>query len=238
MQHLDGFFKLRDQIDYRALPAQANQNVLHMLYRDWKSFFATLADYKAHPDKYEAVPHIPRYADKDGYKPLIFTNQICKLRKDKHGWYVKFPKAVLQAGCVRDRYDLGKMDLHEQKLKEVRLIPNGDTIKLEIVCEIEIKEPTITIHEATRIAGIDIGVDNLTAIAFTSGHHPVLIKGNEIKAVNQFYNKQIAHYRSMLRTGKKDSKGIHQTKRMKSTCKGYPAQSIKKNNRSMCGGRN
>ena len=215
MQHLDGFFKLRNQIDYRALPAQANQNVLHMLYRDWKSFFAALADYKAHPDKYEAIPHIPRYADKNGYKPLIFTNQICKLRKDKHGWYVKFPKAVLQAGCVRDRYDLGKMDLHEQKLKEVRLIPNGDTIKLEIVCEIEIKEPTITIHEATRVAGIDIGVDNLMAIAFTSGHHPVLIKGNEIKAVNQFYNKQIAHYRSLLRTGKKDSKGIHQTKRMK-----------------------
>ena len=180
-----------------------------------KAFFAALADYKAHPDKYEAVPHIPRYADKDGYKPLIFTNQICKLRKDKHGWYVKFPKAVLQAGCVRDRYDLGKMDLHEQKLKEVRLIPNGDTIKLEIVCEIEIMEPTITIHEATRVAGIDIGVDNLMAIAFTSGHRPVLIKGNEIKAVKQFYNKQIAHYRSLLRTGKKDSKGIHQTKRMK-----------------------
>ena len=74
---------------------------------------------------------------------MIFTNQICKLRKDKHGWYVKFPKAVLQAGCVRDRYDLGKMDLHEQKLKEVRLIPNGDTIKLEIVCEIEIMEPRL-----------------------------------------------------------------------------------------------
>ena len=65
------------------------------------------------------------------------------------------------------------------------------------------------------MAGIDIGVDNLMAIAFTSGHHPVLIKGNEIKAVNQFYNKQIAHYRSLLRIGKKDSKGIHQTKRMK-----------------------
>ena len=75
MQHLDGFFKLRDQNDYHALPAQANQNVLHMLYRDWKSFFVALADYKAHPDKYEAIPHIPRYADKDGYKPLIFTNQ-------------------------------------------------------------------------------------------------------------------------------------------------------------------
>lgn len=77
MQHLDGFFKVRDQIDHSALPAQANQNVLHMLYRDWKSFFVALADYKAHPDKYEAIPHIPRYADKDGYKPLIFTNQIC-----------------------------------------------------------------------------------------------------------------------------------------------------------------
>ena len=43
----------------------------------------------------------------------------------------------------------------------------------------------------------------------------MLIKGNEIKAVNQYYNKQIAHYRSLLRIGKKDSKGIHQTKRMK-----------------------
>ena len=69
--------------------------------------------------------------------------------------------------------------------------PNGDTIKLEIVCEIEIMEPTITIHEATRVAGIDIGVDNLTAIAFTSGHRPVLIKGNEIKAVNQFYKQTV-----------------------------------------------
>ena len=57
-------------------------------------------------------------------------------------------------------------------------------------------------HEATRVVGIDIGVDNLTAIAFTSGHCPVLIKGNEIKAVNQYYNKQIAHYRSLLRIEK------------------------------------
>ncbi|MFR1856088.1 MAG: transposase [[Clostridium] innocuum] len=71
------------------------------------------------------------------------------------------------------------------------------------------------LYRYRRVAGIDIGVDNLTAIAFTSGHRPVLIKGNEIKAVNQYFNKQIAHYRSLLRTGKKDSKGIHQTKRMK-----------------------
>ncbi|MFQ6811177.1 MAG: transposase [[Clostridium] innocuum] len=59
------------------------------------------------------------------------------------------------------------------------------------------------LYRYRRIAGIDIGVDNLTAIAFTSGHRPVLIKGNEIKAVNQYFNKQIAHYRSLLRTGKR-----------------------------------
>ena len=55
-------------------------------------------------------------------------NQICKLRKDKHGWYVKFPRQCCrQVLCVIDM-DLGKMDLHEQKLKEVRLIPNRDFI--------------------------------------------------------------------------------------------------------------
>lgn len=214
LYHLEGYFKLSDQVDYRALPAQANQNVLTLLYRDWKSFFEASSDYKVHPEKYKEKPRIPRYADKDGKKPLVFTNQICKLHKDKKGCYIKFPKSLIELGCPTNKYHLGKFDKSNEKLKEVRLIPKSDFIQLEIVCEKEIEESDIHVEEATRVAGIDIGVDNLMAVAFNTGHHPVLVKGKHIKSVNQLYNKQMAHLQSILRKGKKDGEGRHRTKRM------------------------
>ena len=40
--------------------------------------------------------------------------------------------------------------------------------------------------------GIDIGVNNLMAVSFSSGKGPVLINGRPLKSINQFYNKRRA----------------------------------------------
>ena len=48
--------------DYRAMPtAQSAQQVLRLLDKNWKSFFAAINDWKQHKEKYLGRPKLPKY---------------------------------------------------------------------------------------------------------------------------------------------------------------------------------
>ena len=65
--------------DYKQMPtAQAAQQTLRLLEKDWKSFFAAIKDWSAHKDKYLGRPKLPKYKPKDGKHILILTNQNVK----------------------------------------------------------------------------------------------------------------------------------------------------------------
>jgi len=69
--------------DYRQMPtAQSAQQILRLLEKDWKSFFAAIKDWSKYKDKYLGRPKLPGYKPKDGKHILILTNQNVKL-KDK-----------------------------------------------------------------------------------------------------------------------------------------------------------
>ncbi|WP_233513018.1 RNA-guided endonuclease InsQ/TnpB family protein [Absiella sp. AM29-15] len=211
---LDGLFKVMNQVDYRALHSHVAQQVLRMLMRDWDSFFKILKKYRNDPTSLKAAPHIPNYADKNGYKTATFTNLSCDIRKDKKGGYVQFPKIVKKHGFPSDRFYIGKLDMMDKDFKQIRLVPEEDHIVMEIVYEIKAVEDTVDVETTERIAGIDIGVNNLASIAFTTGHQPVIVKGRKAKSVNQRYNKVMAHLQSEHLKGKKQETHIR-TKRMK-----------------------
>ena len=66
--------------DYKAMPtAQSAQQVLRLLDKNWKSFFASIKDWKEHKDKYLDRPKMPKYKEKNGRFILVMTNQNCKL---------------------------------------------------------------------------------------------------------------------------------------------------------------
>ena len=91
--------------------------------------------------------------------------------------------------------------------KQARIIPHGGEIDLELVYELlEVEEKA----ENGKYAAIDIGVDNLAALAWNTGERPVLLKGTPLKSVNQYYNKQMAKRRSIceLMNGRHSSKRI------------------------------
>ena len=46
---------------------------------------------------------------------------------------------------------------------------------------------------------IDIGIDNLATIITNTGRRPVLVKGKNVKSINQYYNKMKSHFTSILR---------------------------------------
>ncbi len=67
--------------DYKQMPtAQTAQQLLRLLDKNWKSFFASIKDWKKNPNKYSGRPKLPKYLKKDGKYLLILTNQSCKIK--------------------------------------------------------------------------------------------------------------------------------------------------------------
>ena len=187
--------------DYRAMPtAQSAQQTLRLLDKNWKSFFASIKEWKTHKEKYLGRPRLPKYKKKkDGLSILVMTNQNCKFVDGR----IKFPKAFGGFEVVPEFSSL-PVDENEAKktgetrifssFQQVRFVPRGAYIVMEIVYTIK---PAAKQEDNGRYAGIDIGVDNLIAMATNTDDAPLLIRGRYAKSANRLYNKELAYWRSV-----------------------------------------
>ena len=170
--------------DYRNMPLGSSaQQCLKLLDKNWKSFFASIKDYNNNPSKYLGRPKLPKYRPKNGRNILILTNQNCKI---KNG-YIKFPKKF-KGLLIKTKIRNG--------LQQVRVIPKDKYLVIEIVYKIEDVEPLV---DNGRYIGIDLGLDNFATITNNCGLIPLVINGKGLKSINQYYNKQISHYRSIAK---------------------------------------
>ena len=63
----------KDYPDYAEMPtAQAAQQTLRLLDKNWKSFFASIKDWSKNKDKYLGKPKLPRYANKKWQKVTYY----------------------------------------------------------------------------------------------------------------------------------------------------------------------
>lgn len=176
----------RNQTDYRNLPAQSSQQVIKLLYKNWKSFFKAIKDYKKNPEKYLGRPKLPKYKKKDGRNIVIFTNQQCKLQ----GNFIKFPNKLFR-----------NLKTKVTNLQEVRIIPGLSCYTIEVIYKKEKR-----IHEKLekeKFLSIDLGLTNLATCINNVGKKPFIVNGRPLKSINQFFNKK----RSTLMSFVKD-KGI------------------------------
>jgi len=181
LNYYDLDFILKNNQAYQSLPSQTSQQTLRYVNRNWKSYFNSLMEYKFNFRKFKKRPKIPRYKKKNGESVVIFTNQQCKI---KHG-YLHFPKRVNIKPI--------KTSITE-RIKEVRIIPLGAQYKVELVYEKEEKDLKL---DKLHILSIDLGLNNLITAVNNNGCRPYIIKGGMIKSINQYYNKQLAYYRSI-----------------------------------------
>ncbi|ANB62260.1 RNA-guided endonuclease InsQ/TnpB family protein [Anoxybacteroides amylolyticum] len=181
--------------DYRAMPlAQCAQQTLRMLHQNWKSFFKSMKDRAKNKEKYTGRPKPPKYVRKDGRYVLVLTNQSCKI-KDNH---VVFPECF--QGFQLKTKIVGK-------LQQVRFIPKHQHIVVEVVYKISVPSGK---KDNGRYISIDLGLDNFATIVNNVGAKPIAIDGKGLKSVNQYYNKQISHYRKVV----KQMNRLDWTKRM------------------------
>lgn len=175
--------------DYRAMPlAQSAQQVLRLLDKNWKGYFVAAKDYKENPGKYLGRPKLPKYKKKDGLFILTLTNQNCRIREG----VIQFPQKF-KGFTVRPKF----IEKPFKSFQQIRFVPTGTDIMLEIVYETSDVEPK---PDNGKYAGIDIGIDNLLTVATNTGQVPFIINGRIPKSINQFYNKKVAHLKSICQT--------------------------------------
>ena len=196
---LDALFKMMKQDDYKSLPAQSSQAMMKQAFQDWENFFASLRAYKQNPSSFTGRPRIPGYKKASKHQ-VYFTNQDCVIK----GKQLKFP-------LTKEKLSIGKLSKVDGKLKEVRVNPYQEDYVVELVFQVEEKPVS---EQKERLMSIDLGVNNFATIVCNTGHQPVLYKGGVLKSINQYYNKQRAHFFGVLRQGKNPKEGNFLSKRL------------------------
>ena len=191
---LEGILKFSKNKDYEALPAQVNQAVLKILIQNWKSYFASLKDFKKNSSKYLGKPALPGYKEK--MMITTFTNINCKFIEENGKYYLRFPKTKAKLFITKEIVDKGK-------LMQVSVQPFYGTFKVFLVFKDTTQEITIE-KEPKRIFGLDLGVNNFVAISNNIGITPIVVKGGFIKSYNQYYNKKKAKLTSILDKNKEE----------------------------------
>lgn len=86
-----------------------------------------------------------------------------------------------------------------------RIYHKNDKFICELIYEKEVKQ----VEKNDRVASIDIGLENLFTLAFNYNKKGILIKGNKLKTINQYFNKIKANLQSLLPQKRYGSKRIN-----------------------------
>lgn len=182
---------------FKELGSNSAQMVTKILCKNWKSFLVAVKDYTKNPEKYFAKPKIPKYLKKDGRFVCTLTNWQTQI----HDGYLYFAFKRLKPFNNMFRTKVTGYHL------STRIVPKGGCYILEIVYKTEPQQMNL---DKNRIVSIDLGVNNFVTMVNNMGEKPIVINGKGIKSYNQYWNKEIAKYRSIAKT----TNNLNWTKRL------------------------
>lgn len=189
-------FRKEKQSDMLELPSKVSTNILKTLGSSISSYYQLL---KCYHDKSNlsvtSKPQLPRYLHKtEGRSVVEFTNQTISKKRGLNGELILCPK------------DFNLVIPTKVKTpKSVRIVPKLKSFVIEVIYEVEVSP----LKQTGNYAAIDLGIDNLASITFSDGTNPLVVKGAQLKSINQGYNRLIAKAKSKLPANQKTSQGIH-----------------------------
>ena len=184
---------------YSKLPAKLAQAVLRELDQNWKSFFASIKEYRKNPKKFLGVPKPPRYKDKligrQGVSFNIQTISIPWLREN----ILKLSSLdfLIKLRLFESVDSDGVVTYHcDPNLRDVSVLPFNDGY-LIMTKYLDIKQKVQV--DKGYAAGIDLGVKNLAAIATNNKEFSqLLVPGGPLLSMNALFNKRLSKLRSEL----------------------------------------
>ena len=179
--------------DIRALPAKVANAVLKNMGESIASYWKLVR--LKRKGGLAQNPKLPSYLHKtEGRYPVSFNYQTFGTKRGSNGELILCPKGL----CLR-------IPTKVDNPKQVRIVPKHNNFVIEVMYEVE----ECASKRTSKYAGIDLGVDNFATITFSTRNSPLIIKGLELKSINQGYNRLISKAQTLLPAPQKTSRSIH-----------------------------
>ena len=176
---------LKDGNDYKALPAKVSQLVIKQVAKSFKSYLAALKAYQKDSLRFLGQPKPPNYKHKVKGRNVLTYN------------YQAVSKKALKQGLIQPSGTSLFIPTQQSQVDEVRIIPKGGSYVIEVVYETE--EIEFIVREHTRVAGIDLGINNLACVTSNLPEfQPFIVCGKALKSANRYYNQTKARLSTLL----------------------------------------
>lgn len=176
--------ELKTNRHYKALCAQASQQVLRGVFECFQSFKALKKAYRE--GKIERPPKPPNYRKSGGLAPITYPKQAVKVVGD----FIRFPLGKqVKAWFGIDHFLLPRpTNIEFKEIKEIRIFPRNREFYVEYVVAIPDEKKTVN---PESILGIDTGIDNwLTCVS--NVETGFIVDGKQVKSMNHWYNKKVS----------------------------------------------
>lgn len=196
------------------LHSHTYQQCLKVLEKNWKSYFASIKDYKKNPNKYKGEPKSPKFKNHTNKKnEVIFTE--AGIRVKNNILMLSLSKAMqekFQVKSLNFSIDTEKLPVNFEALQQIK-IKWDNSIKQWYLILIYNKEEENKVT-GNNIMSIDLGRDNFATLTFLEDTESYLIDGKVLKSKISYYNKEIARLNSIGMKQVGDSKKFKNTKQI------------------------
>lgn len=190
---IDKNLRTQGHKDIRALPSKVANAVLKNLGESISSFWKLVR--LKNSGKLAQKPRLPHYLHKtEGRYPLSFNYQTFGAKHGSNNELFLCPKGINLP-----------IPTKVANPKLVRIVPDHNNFIIEVIYNVDER----ALKSTSKYAGIDLGVDNFATITFSAQNNPLIIKGLELKSINQGYNRLIGKAQGLLPDSLKTSKPIH-----------------------------
>ena len=179
--------------NYRSFGyAACAQQTIRLFQQNLRGYFASVKDYKKHPDKYTGQPKFPKFLKSGERHQVIFPTQ--SIRSDQ--------TVNIASRTFKNKLSIKLRTSSAKKICQVVFAPRNDYFLVYIIYEVE--DP-IGSQNSNKVAAIDIGLTNLATVTFSEQHEPILYRSDLVK-INRDFNRLTAGYVSILKkTQNKDT---------------------------------
>lgn len=178
-------------INYKLLKAQVAQQCIKQVDKDIRGYIKAIKEWSKNKGKFNGKPKLPKYK-KLNKNQLVYTNQSCQIKDG----------VLVLAKNIKIR--IPQWDKYKERLNRFQQVQVNPKQYGKFSVNIIYLADDIMVGNANerKYASIDLGIDNL-ATMIVEDCKPIIYNGKQVKASNQFFNKEYARLKSQLNAKKK-----------------------------------